>query len=269
VVTTLAGSGTAGLVNGQGTGAQFNRPIGLVLDRDGFLYVVENSNNTVRKITPDGQVTTFCREWVPGGANGNGTGATFNGPQGIGIDLDGNLYVADSANQKIRKIAPNGDVTTFAGTGTNGALDGVKSSATFNYPTSVVFDRYGNALVTEYGPHSIRKISASGVVSKFAGSSQGFANGTGTGAQFSFPQGVTLDSSGTAYVSDADNQRVRKITSATNLSGATLPSYGATAPRGIRPFGYGQWFGDHVGESGGYSGRDKFGSIVRDKWVCR
>ena len=133
-------------------------------------------------------------------------------PTGVAVDSSGNVYVADNGNHRIRKITSAGEVTTLAGSGTDGHHDAAGTAAQFNNPTGVAVDSSGIVYVADTRNHSIRKITSEGVVSTFAGSgTAGFANGTGTEAQFNYPTGVAVDSSGNLYVADNNNNRIRKI----------------------------------------------------------
>ena len=158
VVTTLAGSGTAGSLNGTGTSAQFNNPYGIIVDSSGSVYVADTSNNIIRKITSGGVVTTLAGSGTAGSLNGTGTSAQFNGPYGITIDSSSNIYVGDMLNNTIRKITPGGVVTTLAGSGTNGSINGTGTSAQFNYPGGVAIDSNGTIYVVDAFGYQIRKI---------------------------------------------------------------------------------------------------------------
>jgi sugar lactone lactonase YvrE len=158
IVTVIAGSGTAGNTNGKGTAASFNQPNGLVVDGLGNVYVADEGNNVIRLINTQGQVSTFAGSGAVGNANGQGTAASFNAPAGIAIDPQGNLYVADSKNNEIRKISASGSVTTLAGTGTAGAANGSLTSSTFNNPEGIAVDSFGNVYVSDTGNSLIRAI---------------------------------------------------------------------------------------------------------------
>ncbi|MFN3587967.1 MAG: hypothetical protein ACK4UP_01210, partial [Spirosomataceae bacterium] len=223
VVTTIAGSGTAGFADGVGTNAQFSRPFGITLDTQGNVYVADRGNQCIRKITPAGVVTTIAGS-TRGFADGTGAAARFDEPVGVTTDPDGNVYVADRLNHRIRKITPAGVVTTIAGS-TAGFADGTGINAQFSSPNGVTTDAQGNIYVSERDNHRIRKITPAGVVTTIAGSTEGFADGVSTSAQFNIPFGMTLDTQGNIYVADYNNHRVRKITSAgevTTVAGSTL-----------------------------------------------
>lgn len=157
VVTTLAGSAYAnGFVNGTGTAARFAIPFDVAVDTAGNLYVTDRNNHSVRKVTAAGVVTTLAGSGSQGYTNGNGTAAKFNFPSGLTVDGNGNVYVADTDNQVIRKITPTGDVTTIAGSKV-GSTDGVGTAATFWNPKDVAIDAAGNMFVADKGNYTIRK----------------------------------------------------------------------------------------------------------------
>ncbi|WBX70964.1 MBG domain-containing protein [Tenacibaculum retecalamus] len=212
VVSTLAGSGTAGFLDGTGALAQFNYPNGVAVDILGNVYVAEGSNRRIRKITAAGEVSTLAGSGASGSANGSGTAAQFKFPTGVAVDVSGNVYVADQDDHRIRKITVAGVVSTFAGDGTAGFLDGTGVAAKFYQPNGIGVDALGNVYVVGTD-HRIRKITTAGVVSTLAGNgTSGFTNGSGTAAQFNNPSGVTADALGNVYVADRNNRRIRKIT---------------------------------------------------------
>jgi sugar lactone lactonase YvrE len=220
VTTTLAGSGSPGAVDGAGGGASFQWPFGVAADANGNLYVADQLNHKIRKITPTGVVSTLAGNGSPGAENGTGPAASFRYPIGVAADASGNVYVADGDNHMIRKIDVSGQVSVVAGTGSSGSADGMNTIATFNLPYGVAVDATGNLYVADMLNHKIRKITAAtGEVSTFAGSgTQGAANGIGASASFNFPQAVAVDGAGNVYVADTDNHRIRKITAGGEVS---------------------------------------------------
>jgi endonuclease YncB( thermonuclease family) len=231
--TTLAGNAGYGAGDGTGAAAGFNGPSGVAVDGFGNVYVADFNNNTIRKITSAGVVTTLAgTAGVTGSLDGTGAAAQFNNPNGVAVDGSGNVYVADSNNYTIRKITPAGVVTTLAGTaGTGGSADGTGAAARFNSPNGVAVDGTGNVYVLDSSSNTIRKITSAGVVTTLAGSAAnppGSADGTGAAARFSDPFGIAVDGSGNVYVADNFNNTIRKITSGgvvTTLAGsATNPA---------------------------------------------
>jgi len=212
VVTTFAGSGTVGSADGTGTAASFNLPFGLTVDAAGNVYVADSGNNKIRKITPAGVVSTFAGSGVQGAADGSATTASFYFPTGVKLDTSGNLFVADFSNHKIRKILPTGDTSTFAGSGSTGSADGTGTAASFFDPVGIEMDAAGNLYIADKSNQKIRKITAAGLVSTFAGSgSIGTADGASNVASFKYPQGVAIDRFGQIYVADGSNNLIRKI----------------------------------------------------------
>ncbi|MFL6584546.1 MAG: NHL repeat-containing protein, partial [Chthoniobacterales bacterium] len=163
---------------------------------------------------------------VAGSADGTARNAQFNNPGSVAVDAAGNVFVADTNNHTIRKVTPAGAVTTFAGAaGVHGSADGTAGAARFYYPQGIAIDGVGNLYVADTSNHTIRKITASGVVSTLAGTagSVGTADGNASAARFSFPQGVAVDHGGNVYVADTGNHTIRKITAAavvTTLAGS-------------------------------------------------
>jgi len=221
-VSSLAGSGTFGYADGPAASAQFAYPSSIALDGQGNMYVADPFNQRIRKVTPSGLVSTLAGSGVSGFADGSGGAAQFNTPYGVACDANGNVYVADTYNHRIRKITPAGVVSTLAGDGTSGYHDGPGVGARFNNPTGVACDINGNVYVADQGQNLVRKITPSGVVTTLAGSSLGYFDGTGTAARFYACWSVACDRQSNVYVTDRENQRIRKITQAgvvTTLAG--------------------------------------------------
>ena len=210
-VTILAGSSSPGSVDGNGAAARFRNPRAVAVDAAGYIYVADTSNHKIRKITPAGAVTTLAGSGIPGGTDGIGTAATFDTPTGIAVDPNGNVYVGAQNNNKIRKITPTGVVSTFAGSDSSGSIDGTSEAARFHVPGSVATDTTGNLYVAEVISGRIRKITPAGVVTTLAGSgSAGNYDGIGSLASFNYSSGVAVDSSGSVYVADSSNHKIRK-----------------------------------------------------------
>ena len=219
LVSTFAGTaGTYGSTDSAGGAPQFRQPLGVGTDASGNVYVDDSGNNTVRKITPAGVVTTLAgTAGVTGSADATGAAASFNGIYSVAADAAGNLYVTDSLNSLVRKCTPAGVVTTFAGAnGIPGSADGTGTAATFQTPAGAAADAEGNVYVSDIGNHNIRKITPAGVVSTLAGdyNNTGSSDGTGTAATFLYPTGLAVDAWGIVYVADRDNALIRKITPA-------------------------------------------------------
>ncbi|HEX7681630.1 MAG TPA: NHL repeat-containing protein [Thermoanaerobaculia bacterium] len=227
-VTTLAGqAGLYGTTDGVGSAARFGYIYDVAVDGGGNIYVVDGGGNqTIRKITPAGVVTTLAgTPGSSGSADGTGSAARFNWPQGVAVDNGGNVYVADSQNSTIRKITPGGVVTTLAGlAGASGRDDGTGSAARFDYPAGIAVDGNGNAYVADGHANTIRKITPAGVVTTIGGTPGLFGSdeGTGDSAQFYFPSRLAVGISGNIYVGSngAILEGASAIDDAANLDGA-------------------------------------------------
>lgn len=206
-VTTLAGNGAPVVRdNQQRTQAGFSDPFGIAVTADGTIYVADaGESNRIRKITPEGVVTTFAGS-SEGFADGAGNAAAFHTPSGVALDADGNLYVADTGNNRIRKVTPEGQVSTVAGDGTAGFLDGPAAQARFNGPIGVAVDSNGKIIVADSYNDRIRVISPEGLVSTVAA------------GQFDTPCGVAVTTDGTLIIADTGNDRLHKIAPDGNLT---------------------------------------------------
>jgi len=224
-VTTFAGSGISDTTNGVGISAAFKLPDGLAVDNDGNLYTVDVIDPRIRKISAEGFVTRFAGTGVEGFADGPAEVAQFGEEaSGIASDNQGNIYVSDLDNNRIRKISTTGQVTTVAGNGNAGYVDGNSDIAQFFSPTGIVIDKQGNLFVADV--NRIRKITPSGAVSTFAGGdSTGYRDGQRREALFSLISDMVIDQDGIIYLSDGN--RIRRVTPqgiVSTLAGST-PGY--------------------------------------------
>jgi uncharacterized protein (TIGR03437 family) len=215
VITTVAGNGTYGFSgdNGPATSAQLNFPSGVVVDSTGNLYIADTFNYRIRQVT-NGVITTVAGGGTYGfsGDNGPATNAQLYNPYGVAVDSAGNLYIADTTNNRIRKVS-NGVITTVAGGGASLDDNGPASSAQLNGPTAVAVDSAGNLYIADAQNNRIRKVS-NGVIASVAGNGTiGFSGDSGpaTSAAFFYPQIVAVDSAGNLYIADTGNNRIRKV----------------------------------------------------------
>jgi len=213
-VKTVAGSGKAGSLDSKGREAEFNQPIAVAVSREGIVYVADRENHKIRKIDAEGNVTTLAGTGLVGNADGNALEAQFNQPYGVALDQEEeNLLVADYLNHSVRSInLKTALVTTLAGNGQAGNFDGEGRDARFNQPYSIKHDGQGNFYIPDQLNHSIRKLTLSGQVTTVAGSGKaGYADGSGSSAQFNNPTGLAVGVSGELYVADRNNHRIRRV----------------------------------------------------------
>src|SRR5438445_5921470 len=228
-INTVAGNGFSGFAGdgGAATSASLNFPEGAALDTRGNLYIADYANHRIRKVAAaTGIITTVAGNGSLGfaGDGGAATSASLNFPTGVALDASGNLYIADSDNRRIRKVAAaTGIITTVAGNGNYGfgGDGGAATSATLSDPLGVALDAGGNLYIADFSSHRIRKVTAAtGIITTVAGNgSPTFAGdgGAATSASLFRPTGVALDASGNLYVADQDNYRVRKVAAATGI----------------------------------------------------
>jgi hypothetical protein len=218
-VTTYAGTGSPGFVNGDTSVASFNRPFGICIDQEGNLYLADAYNHCIRKISSDGMVSTYAGTGTAGYLDGPASAAKFNQPINICLDEAGNMFVSDFLNQRIRKISPDMMVTTIAGSGIAGLQDGPADQAKFNYPRGICLDDTGNIYIGDSWNHRVRKISLDGTVSTWAGggatigvqSVGDYVDASDTAARFYTPCELSIDQANNIFVADAYNHRIRKI----------------------------------------------------------
>jgi len=223
-VTSYAGDGTYGYLDGSATIARFGMRYGITVDASNNIILSDNGNNIIRKITSVGAVSTLSGNGVMGFADGDSKTAEYYFPSGITTDADGNIYLADIFNNRIRKITPNGTASTIAGTGVAGYADGAGSVAAFNSPEGIVMDKQGNLLVTDFNNGLVRKITPGGQVS------------TLVNFRFSGPAGIVIDAANNIYVVESGKSLIRKITPAGSVS--TLA--------GTEPGGYADGIGSNA-----------------------
>lgn len=234
-ISTIAGNGTDGYAgdSGAATSAQLNEPMALAIDSAGLLYISDQLNHRIRKVGADGVITTVAGSGAQGygGDSKAATDALLYNPSGIALDASGNLYIADTFNHVVRKVAsPN--ISTVAGDNVAGYYDGgtdlKATDADLNTPIGVVVDSSGNLYIADTLNHIIRKVTSAGVISIFAGNqTAGFAGdgGAAASAELNYPQGLALDAAGNLYVADTYNHRIRKITAdgvITTVAGGTF-----------------------------------------------
>ncbi len=220
IVSTYAGTGIEGDVDGMSDVAQFNFPLGVTVDHLGNVYVSDNSNHKIKVIRPSGMVETIAGDGVIGLVDGPAATARFFNPVYICVDNVGDVYVADNNNNVIRKIIVETEmVITYAGTGEQGYQDGESDEAMFNIPRGIAIDGDSNLYIGDQGNNVIRKITPDKIVTTIAGTGfPGHADGEGFDAQFNGPKGVAVDSIGNIYVADRLNFVVRKIDTLNNVT---------------------------------------------------
>lgn len=216
-VATLVGNGTAGALDGVGAAARINGPRGLALDASGNLLVADTSNHMIRKITPEGMVTTLAGTGTAGfaGDNGPAASAQLNGPSGVTVDASGSVYVADTGNQRIRKIDPFGTITTLAGSGATGSVNAVGIAASFWDPWGIAVDPASNLYVSDFTNNSLRKIDASANVTTLATGLNG-------------PSGLAIDTTNSLVVANYFDSRVLRVS-----PGGTIMVVGGTGTAGF------------------------------------
>jgi len=233
-ITSVAGNGTPGWSGdgGAATSAQLGTYLHIAVDATGNLYIADNENHRIRKVATDGTISTFAGNGTQGfsGDGGAATSAQLNSPGGIAFDGAGNLYIAEQLGQRVRKVATDGTISTFAG---NGVSDfsgdgGPAAAARLSFPMGVAADSAGNVYIADTSNSRIRKVGSDGKINTIVGNgTQGYAgdNGAALNAQLSGPSAIKLDRTGNLYIADTSNHRVRKVTADGNI--ATIAGTGA------------------------------------------
>jgi sugar lactone lactonase YvrE len=249
-ISTFAGTGKLGALGdgGPATSASLYYPSGVAVDAQGNVYIADRNHARVRKVTPDGKISTIAGTGQVGPFKGDGgpaTSATLSNPWSVAVDGQGNLYVADTSNQRVRKVSAVGTITTIAGTGTQGFSGdgGPATSARLHNPYGVAVDRQGNVYIADSENHRVRKVSG-GTITTIAGTgSRGYSGegGAATSAQLNWPWRVAVDGQGDVYIADSQNSRVRKVSAGkiTTVAGTGKQGYsGDGGPASSAQVGY-------------------------------
>ncbi len=227
VISTFAGTGTAGFSGdgGQATAAKVSSPIDIAFDASGNVYIVDKSNNRIRKVNTSGVISTIAGNGTAGynGDGGQATAAEVSNARGITIDASGNIYFADLGNNVVREINTSGVISTFAGNGVSGFSGdgGQATAAEINNVQRVLADNSGNIYIADGNNARIRKVNTSGVISTFAGTGTAGFSGTGgpaTAAKINSPHGMTFDAAGNMYFTNIGNNRTEKINTSNVIS---------------------------------------------------
>jgi sugar lactone lactonase YvrE len=235
-ITTFAGNGVGGPGGDGGPAdeAQLFSTGSVVADASGTVYISDFGNNRVRRVSPGGTITTYVGTGTAGsgGDGGPADAAELNQPRSLALDSAGNLYIADSGNSKVRRVSSGGTITTFAGTGTAGAGGdgGPATAAELDYPSGLALDSSGRLYIADAGASRVRRVSTGGTISAFAGTGTSGDSGNGgpaTDAQLASPYGLAVDQAGTVYISDADSNRVRRVS-----TGGTISAFAGTGTSG-------------------------------------
>ena len=236
IITTIAGNGTTGFSGdgGAATSAQIYNPTGIALDGGGNLYIADFYNHKIRKVTPAGIISTVAgSSYGYSGDGGAATAAQMATPEGVAVDGDGNIYIADNGNNCIRKVDAAGTITTYAGNTTAGFSGdgGPATAAELAYPSGVTIDAAGNLYIADQNNNRVRIVTPGGTINTFAGTGTGTYGGDGgaaTAAQLYRPTGTAVDAAGNVYIADEYNNRIRKV-----LPSGTITTIAGTGTGGF------------------------------------
>ena len=238
IITTVAGIGGSFGYNGDGipaTDAQLHDPFSIAVDHKGNLYIADAGNNRIRKVDTAGIITTIAGSGISGygGDDSSAVLCKITYPGGVAVDIDGNVYIGDGSNNRIRRVDTSGIITTICGTGVAGFSgdSGLATLANINNPFKIAVDSARNIYFSDNGNNRVRKINSLGIITTIAGN--GIYGGSGDGgpginAELNGPEGVSIDYSGNCYIADPQNFRVRKINSAgiiLNVAGTGVPGF--------------------------------------------
>jgi sugar lactone lactonase YvrE len=228
IISTIAGNGTAAYRGdgGSATSAEINRPYQIALDSSGNLYIADTANNRIRKVTPAGVISTVAGTGMLGfsGDGGPATSAQLWNPYGVAVDSNGDLYIADTSNHRVRKVDSSGVISTVVGDGSSTySGDGGPATSAGIYPSVLALDSSGNLYVTDAGAYRIREVNTSGIITTVAGNGVEGSNGDGglaTSAELNDPNGLAVDNNGNLYIAEsgvltgnlAANGRIRQVT---------------------------------------------------------
>ena len=236
IITTVAGNGGSSYSGDRGpaTNATLSGPTSVAVDTLGNLYIADKSNDRVRQVAANGIITTVAGNGGAGyaGDGGAATSAELYYPNGVAVDGAGNLYIADTYNFRIRKVNPNGIITTVAGNGGFGYAGdgGAATNASLNWPNGVALDAFGNLYIADSGDSRIRMVNTNGIINTVVGkNASGYAGdgGAATNAELDYPTGVVLDAAGNLYIADRNNDRIRKVWLYASNPTLTLAQVGA------------------------------------------
>ena len=254
-ITTFAGNGIAGYL-GDGAAAasaELYLPSSVAVDGNGNVYIADEDNNCIRKVTKSGIISTIAGNGKDryGGDGGAATAAELNHPEGVAVDGNGNIYIADTHNDLIRKVDANGTITTFAGNHAPGygGDGGPATNAMLNKPVGIAIDAQGNLYIADQDNNVVRKVGSSCIITTIAGYNKAGNSGDGgmaTLAELNHPAGVAIDSVGNVFIADSYNYRVRKVNTTGTITafagggssgGGSAEQGGATAPKLNLPWG--------------------------------